>query len=79
LQPETRRYSGGKVNANGEFEVLKLPIGNYLMSVSQNPPKTLKDEPFDKRIPAKYRDEDTSGFAIEIKEGDNQIDLKMGE
>ena len=76
-QPDTRKYSGAKVDSDGKYTIPKLILGNYQVSIGQKPPTTLKDDPFDKRIPKKYRKEKTSGFEVVIVEGDNQLDLKM--
>ena len=75
--PDTRRYSGAKVDSEGKFSIGKLTLGNYQVSVTQKPPTTMKNDPFDKRIPGKYRKAKTSGFEVVIVEGDNQLDLKM--
>jgi len=74
---QLRRYSGGVVDSEGKFKVSELPLGDYQVSVDQPPPMTLKDDPFDKRIPRRYRREATSGFEIVIEEGDNEIKLEM--
>jgi len=66
----------GVVTSNGD-KVSELPLGDYQLSVDQPPPMTLKDDPFDKRIPRRYRREATSGFEIVIEEGDNEIKLEM--
>ena len=75
--PDTRRYSGAKVDSEGKFSIGKLTLGNYQVSVTQKPPTTMKNDPFDKRIPAKYRKAKTSGFEVVIVEGDNKLDHKM--
>lgn len=73
----SKRTIGGKVNDEGEFEFLGLPLGECRVAVSQNTSSDPKGPPFDKRIPRKFRVTKTSGFVIDIKEGDNELDLKM--
>ena len=75
--PETRKYSGAVVDAEGKFKTGELALGNYQVSITQKPPTTLEDDPFDKRIPAKYRKLETSGFEVEIVEGENQSNFEM--
>lgn len=73
----TKRTVGGKADETGKYKVQNIPLGNYVVSVLQRTSNSAVNEPFDKRIPAKFRDRKTSGFEVEIKEGDNQMDLKM--
>lgn len=75
--PKTKRSIGGKVDLQGGFKISKIPLGDYQVTVLQRTTNSAKEEPFDKRIPAKYRDSSTSGFEITIEEGENSIDLKM--
>jgi len=37
--PDTRRYSGAKVDSEGKFSIGKLTLGNYQVSVTQKPPE----------------------------------------
>ena len=73
----TKRSVGGKADDDGKYQVNNIPLGHYIVSVLQRTTNDPEPEPFDKRIPAKFRDRKTSGFEVEIKDGDNQMDLKM--
>ena len=73
----SKRTIGGKVNDLGEYEFLGLPLGECRVAVSQNTSSDPNGPPFDQRIPQKFRVTKTSGFVIEVKEGENQLDLKM--
>lgn len=75
--PTTKRTVGGRADDTGKYEVKEIPLGNYNVSVLQRPFNGAANEPFDKRIPQKFRDRKTSGFEVEIKEGENQLDLNM--
>jgi len=75
--PSTKRSVGGKADDDGKYQVNNIPLGNYIVSILQRTTNDPKPEPFDKRIPKKFRDRKTSGFEVEIKDGDNQMDLKM--
>ena len=75
--PTSKRAMGGKVNDQGEFQIKKMPLGTYNISVMQRTTGEAVNEPFDKRITAKYRDQKTSGFSVTIEEGENTKELKM--
>lgn len=75
--PVTTRLIGGKVDLQGEFKITGIPLGDYELLVRQRTTNDVIEEPFDKRIPKKYRNSKTSGFTISIVEGENSIELKM--
>ena len=75
--PVSKRAMGGKVDDQGEFKIKEMPLGTYRISVLQRTTGEAFNEPFDKRIPSKYRDQKTSGFSITINEGENTTELKM--
>lgn len=75
--PVTTRLIGGKVDLQGEFKITEIPLGNYELLVNQRTTNDIKEEPFDQRIPRRYRASTTSGFTAEIVEGENTIELKM--
>lgn len=75
--PVTTRLIGGKVDLEGKFEITEIPLGNYELLINQRTTNEIKEEPFDKRIPRRYRASTTSGFTKEIVEGENSIELKM--
>ena len=77
--PSTKRSIGGKVDLQGEFRITEIPLGNYEVSLGQRTTNLPTEEEFDKRIPAKYRDSKTSGFSVEITEGENATSLKMDD
>jgi hypothetical protein len=77
------------LNSNGEFaiensETIKIPEGSYQVAVL--PPKA--DFPVDPtqmatapkadvNVPMKYRDSKTSQITLEVKEGDNALEIDM--
>lgn len=75
--PTTKRWVGGKVDENGRFGITEIPVGNYEVAVGQRTTNAATEEPFDKRIPQKYRETKTSEFRVDISEGENSIELKM--
>lgn len=75
----TKLTVGAKVQADGTFELLELPLGEYSAIVLQKPNVTDKNAPFDKRIPRKFRDPKTSGISIKINEGPNDIEIDLGK
>lgn len=75
--PTTKRSSGAKVDNNGEFQIKELLLGNYEITVFQRTTGEATNEPFDKRIPAKYRNRKKSLFSVTIEEGKNSVELKM--
>lgn len=75
--PTSKRAIGGKVDDDGNFLIKKMPLGTYNIAVLQRTTNEATNEPFDKRIPAKYRDRKTSGFQVTISEGDNSVTLEM--
>ncbi len=75
--PVSKRAMGGKVNDQGEFKIKEMPLGTYNIGVMQRTTGEAVNEPFDERIPQKYRDQKTSGFSVTIKEGENSTELKM--
>ena len=77
--PTTKRSLGGKVNLEGNFEITAIPLGTYEISLGQRTTNDPNPEPFDERIPKKYRDAKTSGFSVTIEEGQNSISLEMNE
>lgn len=73
----TKRTVGGKADATGSYLVKDIPPGDYSVFLVQKTSNGAVSDPFDKRIPAKFRDRKTSGFEVEIKAGDNEMDLNM--
>ena len=65
------------VSEEGKYEFEKIPLGDYLIAVVQEPWYEASEPPFDKRIPRKYRDLKTSGFSVLVEEGPNEFDIKM--
>lgn len=68
---------GAKVDLEGKFQLNEIPIGKYEVSVLQKTSNDAEDQPFDTRIPQKYRDGRTSGLSVEIEEGENSMTLEM--
>lgn len=60
-----------------------IPLGSYKVSIEPPAPETRTDtaELVDAgdfaNIPGKYRSFDTSGFTVEVKEGENTFDFDM--
>ena len=77
--PTSKRSSGAKVDDQGEFHIKKMRLGTYDITVFQRTTGEATNEPFDQRIPAKYRDRKNPLFSVTINEGENSIDLKMTE
>lgn len=75
--PATRLSLGAKVGQDGTFSIEDVPLGEYQIAVRQKTSNSPKEQPFDKRIPKKYRSGETSGFSTTIVEGENSVDLKM--
>jgi len=75
--PTTKKSMGAKVDAQGEFTIPEIPLGEYKVTVSQMPSSSAKNPPFDKRIPKEYRNRKTTDLKVEIKEGENLQDFKM--
>lgn len=73
----SKRTIGTTVNGQGEFEFTDIALGECKLAVSQKTSSDPNGPPFDSRIPVKFRTTGTSGFETDIKEGDNQIELKM--
>lgn len=73
----TKRTVGGKADLDGNYLVKDIPLGNYAVFVSQRTFNGAEPEPFDKRIPEKFRNRRTTDFAVDIKEGENEMDLKL--
>ena len=73
----TKKNVGGKVNEEGKFLITELSLGDYSIAVLQRTSNNPEPEPFDKRIPKKYRNRKTSGFEVTIVEGDNSTTLEM--
>ena len=73
-----------KAGIREKFGLLKpsqVLIGPILplraVTVLQRTTNSPNPEPFDERIPMKYREARTSGFTVTIEEGENSIELKM--
>lgn len=62
---KTLKSYGCKVEESGTFELNELPLGEYQVSVVQEPTNDAR-EVFDKRIPKKYRNKSTSGLNVSI-------------
>jgi hypothetical protein len=73
----TMRTIGGKVDENGEFKIVDIPVGKFQVAIKQRTTNAVSEEPFDERIPEQYRSSDTSGFSVEIAEGENTLKLEM--
>jgi len=68
---------GGKVDLDGKFEITDIPVGTYQISILQRTTNSAENEPFDKRIPQKYRSFKTSELEVTINQGDNSTEVKM--
>lgn len=77
-----------QLGADGVYEVIMakgagLPLGTYKVCVSPPPAFVPIGEPAPKKpkeypnIPAKYRNFNTSGLTVEVKDGDNPFDIDM--
>lgn len=75
--PTTKRSIGGKVDSEGNFKITEVPLGDFEVSVKQRVTNSPKEEPFDQRIPKRFRDSKTSGFKVSVVEGENEISLDM--
>lgn len=74
----------GELGADGAYTATNLPEGDYAVRVTPKPvvpsmdPKVPTPKPADPaNIPKKYRNAQTSGLTMEIKQGDNTFDAKI--
>ena len=65
------------VPEDGRYEFQEIPLGDYSIAVIQEAWYEASEQPFDKRIPMKYRDVKKSGLSASVKEGANEYDIKM--
>ena len=64
------QFVGAKVKQDGTFKMEKVPAGKYKVTVeSAVDGKSV--------LPARYAAEDKSGIEVEVKKGDNTIDIKL--
>lgn len=81
-------YMSAPLKQDGSYEVATargqgLPLGTYRVSLAPPPGEPLtKDNPKPKprtepEIPPRYRDAKTSKLQLEVKEGDNQFDVRL--
>lgn len=75
--PTSKLSLGARVDGQGEFTISKIPLGEYVVTVSQMPSNSAKNAPFDERISQQYRDRKTTDLKVEIKEGENHHEFKM--
>ena len=75
--PTSKLSLGARVDGRGEFTISKVPLGEYIVTVSQMPSSSAKNPPFDNRIPQQYRDRKTTDLKVVIKEGENPHEFKM--
>jgi hypothetical protein len=79
---------GAKLKEDGSYEVLTaqgagLPLGDYTVWVTPPPPVptpiSAPPQPANSydNIPQKYRNAQTSGLKLTVKEGQNQLDIDM--
>ena len=65
------------VSDEGRYTFKDFPIGDYKLAVQPKPSYGAQADPYDNRVPDKYRSINTSGFEFTIKEGMNEYDLKL--
>jgi len=77
FNPATLKSHGGRVDAEGRYEIKNLPFGEYEITMVQRPSNAVV-EVFDKRIPRKYRDPKTSGLTASVTSNDPvELDIEM--
>jgi len=82
--PERGIGASAPLDAQGQFTIgERLPAGTYGVAVVPPPEPPPQDEnpasapPVTSNIPQKYRDHQTSGITVEIKEGKNELEIQM--
>jgi len=85
--PKTGTVKGGDLGPEGKFQISKVPLGTYAVSIvpksapftpPADDPAKKAPEPDAANIPAKYRLAKTSTFTADVKEGQgNQFTFKM--
>ena len=73
----TTRTRAAMVNDDGKYIIKDIPLGDYKLAVLQKPHFNAVADPFDERIPEKYRSVNTSGFEFKLDEGVHEFDLKL--
>ena len=76
--PVSKGSKGYTVGESGTYVFNGIPDGEYQVTVYQTP--SIEASPkFDKRIPKKYRQPETSGLTVSLKQGEAvvlDIDMK---
>ena len=75
----TTRSSLSRVGEDGRYAFKEVPLGDYLFAILQSPSYEAEAAPFDERIAKKYRDINTSGFELSLKEGTSELDLELSQ
>ena len=75
--PSSDTTRAAVVGDDGRYTFKDFALGDYKLAVLQKPSYDAVADPFDKRVPQKYRSVNTSGFEYTIKEGMNEYDLKL--
>ena len=71
------------IHADGTFQIKNVPIGEYRITVDNEPPAGLPGEPPPKRdpkqvdIPKKYGDIETSGLTATVVAGKQSLDIQL--
>ncbi|MDD3587443.1 MAG: carboxypeptidase-like regulatory domain-containing protein [Thermoguttaceae bacterium] len=73
--------ASSEFDAQGNFKMDKVPLGKYAVAVEPPIPEIVVGGPPKKiegiKVPDKYADAATSGLSVEVKEGDNRLDLEL--
>ena len=75
--PSSDTTRAAVVGDDGRYTFKDFALGDYKLAVLQKPSYDAVADPFDERVPQKYRSINTSGFEYTIKEGMNEYDLKL--
>jgi len=78
-QASTQLTVGGAVAADGAFHLKEVPLGEYAVFVLQIPSPNEEPAPFDRRIPQKFRDPNTSMLSVTIEEGENEMQIDLAK
>ncbi len=84
--PENGKAEGVRIAEDGSYKVTNIPVGPVRITVTTQAPVKFpgSKEPFEPLgkyvpIPARYREAETSGLALEVKKGSQTQDLVLKE